>query len=53
MISPITGLVGSTRNALYAGTAALALIAPGVAFAQEEVAEPADATTAITAGSRP
>ncbi len=47
MISPISGLLAPTRNALYAGTAAFALIMPGVAFAQEEVAEPADASTAI------
>jgi len=47
MISPIVGLAGTTRNALYAGTAAFALIMPGVAFAQEEVAEPADASTAF------
>jgi len=47
MISPIFGLLAPTRNALYAGTAAFALIMPGVAFAQEEVAEPADASTAV------
>ncbi len=47
MISPISGLLAPTRNALYAGTAAFALIMPGVAFAQEEVAEPADASTAV------
>ena len=52
MISPITGLVGPirhalARNVLYAGTAAFALIMPGVAFAQEEVAEPADAGTFV------
>ena len=47
MISPISGLVAPTRSFLYAGTAAFALIVPGVAFAQEEVAEPADASTAV------
>ncbi len=47
MISPISGLLAPTRNALYAGTAAFALIMPSVAFAQEEVAEPADASTAV------
>lgn len=44
MISPT---VGQARNALYAGTAAFALMMPGVAFAQEELAQPADASTAV------
>ena len=47
MTSPISGLLAPTRTALYAGTAAFALIMPGVAFAQEEVAQPADASTAV------
>ena len=47
MISSTRGLFAPTRSFLYAGTAAFALTLPGVAFAQEEVAEPADASTAV------
>ena len=49
MTSPIARLFAPTRSMLYAGTAAFALVVPGVAFAQEtgELAQPADPASDI------